>query len=75
VQVVGWINSVGTLTYRKDVKTHGTKRVIEGEYASGQRVLLIEDVVTTGASIVQVWNGIKLKKSVFILQIKFKLFK
>ena len=31
-------------------KKFGTKKLIEGEFSAGQRALVIEDVVTTGAS-------------------------
>ncbi len=35
---------------RKDVKDHGTKSAIEGSVQAGDRVLIIDDVITTGAS-------------------------
>jgi orotate phosphoribosyltransferase len=35
---------------RKSQKTHGTGNVIEGPVKAGQRVLVVEDVITTGAS-------------------------
>lgn len=35
---------------RKDVKDHGTKSAIEGNVAAGERVLIIDDVITTGGS-------------------------
>jgi orotate phosphoribosyltransferase len=35
---------------RKDVKNHGTKSAIEGSVKAGERVLIIDDVITTGAS-------------------------
>ena len=38
---------------RKDRKDHGTKNLIEGIYKAGDRVLLIEDVTTTGSSILE----------------------
>jgi len=37
-------------TVRKEAKEHGTKRVIEGPFQAGDRVAIIEDVITTGAS-------------------------
>ena len=40
------------LIVRKDAKTHGTERRVEGVYERGQRVCLVEDVVTTGGAAV-----------------------
>ena len=36
---------------RKEAKTHGTGRQIEGEWKSGEKVVVIEDVVTSGGSL------------------------
>lgn len=36
---------------RKEVKSYGTGRAVEGIYASGDRVVIIEDLVTTGGSV------------------------
>lgn len=35
---------------RKDVKDHGTKSAIEGSVRPGEKVVIIDDVITTGAS-------------------------
>ena len=35
---------------RKDVKDHGTKSAIEGNIIPGEKVVIIDDVITTGAS-------------------------
>jgi len=35
---------------RKEAKDYGTKRVIEGKFAAGETVVLIDDVITDGAS-------------------------
>lgn len=40
------------LFLRKKPKTYGTKKIIEGEFLKGDSVVLIEDVVTTGQSVV-----------------------
>lgn len=37
-------------TVRKQAKTHGTGRRIEGCFAPGMAVVVVEDVITTGAS-------------------------
>ena len=38
------------LIIRKEAKKHGTAQFVEGPYAEGERVVLVEDVVTTGGS-------------------------
>lgn len=37
-------------TVRKEPKAHGTGRQIEGPVAAGDRVVIVEDVITTGGS-------------------------
>lgn len=37
-------------TVRKEAKAHGTGRLIEGPFRDGDRVAIIEDVITTGGS-------------------------
>jgi len=41
---------VRAFTVRKEAKTHGTGKLIEGPYQAGDRVVVIEDVITTGGS-------------------------
>lgn len=41
------------LLTRKEQKGYGTKNTIEGEYKKGDKVLLVEDTVTTGGSLLQ----------------------
>ena len=54
-------NSISVISYqrgkpvkafivRKDVKGHGTKGVIEGNVDEGERVVILDDVITTGGS-------------------------
>ncbi len=38
---------------RKDSKDHGTKKFVEGPVAPGMKVVIIDDVVTTGGSALQ----------------------
>lgn len=37
-------------TVRKEAKTHGTGKLIEGPFQAGDRVAVVEDVITTGGS-------------------------
>ena len=37
-------------TVRKEAKQHGTGKLVEGPYVAGDRVAVIEDVITTGGS-------------------------
>jgi orotate phosphoribosyltransferase len=41
---------VRAFTVRKQAKQHGTGRLIEGPFVSGDRVVVVEDVITTGGS-------------------------
>ena len=44
---------VRAFTVRKEAKTHGTGRRIEGPFEPGDAVVVIEDVITTGKSALQ----------------------
>jgi orotate phosphoribosyltransferase len=41
---------VRAFTVRKEPKTHGTGKLIEGPFRTGDRVVVIEDTITTGSS-------------------------
>jgi len=47
---------------RKDKREHGTGKEIEGEDISNKRVLVIEDVTTSGNSVVKTINTLRRKK-------------
>ena len=44
---------VDAFSVRKQPKDHGTGRRIEGNFAAGRRVVVIEDVITSGGSALQ----------------------
>jgi orotate phosphoribosyltransferase len=46
-------------TVRKEAKKHGTQRRIEGPFQAGDRVAVVEDVITTGASALQAAKAIR----------------
>jgi orotate phosphoribosyltransferase len=50
---------VRSFTVRKEAKQHGTGRLIEGPFASGDRVIVVEDVITTGGSALKAVEAIK----------------
>ncbi len=45
-------------TVRKEAKQHGTGRLIEGPFRNGDRVVVVEDVITTGKSALQAIDSI-----------------
>ncbi|ACK66315.1 orotate phosphoribosyltransferase [Rippkaea orientalis PCC 8801] len=38
---------------RKEIKAHGTRRLIEGEFNPGEKVVLIDDILITGKSVIE----------------------
>ena len=46
------------LLVRKESKGHGTKRQVEGNLTEGMRVLILEDVVTTGGSLLKAADAV-----------------
>jgi orotate phosphoribosyltransferase len=50
---------VQVFTVRKAVKDHGRQKRIEGNFASGDLVVVVDDVITTGGSTIQAINAIE----------------
>jgi orotate phosphoribosyltransferase len=46
-------------TVRKETKTHGTGKLLEGPFRQGDRVAVIEDVITTGSSALQAIDAVR----------------
>lgn len=46
-------------TVRKQAKAHGTGKLIEGPFESGDRVVVVEDVITTGTSTLQAIDAVQ----------------
>ena len=48
----GWRNVRGFFT-RKEQKTHGSGKLIEGHLAEGDKVIIVDDVATSGRSLIK----------------------
>jgi len=46
-------------TVRKEAKTHGTGKLLEGPFRKGDRVAVIEDVITTGGSALRAIDAVR----------------
>jgi orotate phosphoribosyltransferase len=46
-------------TVRKEAKGHGTGKLIEGPFKQGDRVAIIEDVITTGSSAIRAIEAVR----------------
>ena len=47
------------LIVRKEAKDYGTERLLEGAYSAGERVCLVEDVITTGGAAVEAVKALR----------------
>lgn len=53
-------------TVRKEMKTHGTGRLIEGPFISGDRVAIVEDVITTGGSALRAIEAVRKEHGIVV---------
>jgi orotate phosphoribosyltransferase len=61
--IVAYLNSM-PMAYVRQPKGHGTDSKIEGADVSGKRVLVVDDVSTTGGSIINSINIVKTQKGI-----------
>jgi orotate phosphoribosyltransferase len=50
---------IDAFSVRKEAKTHGTGKLIEGNFREGARVVVVEDVITSGGSALQAIAAVK----------------
>ena len=50
---------VRAFTVRKEAKQHGTGKLIEGPFREGDRVVVVEDVITTGGSALKAVDAVR----------------
>jgi orotate phosphoribosyltransferase len=50
---------VRAFTVRKETKAHGTGKLIEGPFRDGDRVAVVEDVITTGSSALRAVEAVR----------------
>lgn len=66
------INNKPWIYMRKEVKEYGTKKAIEGAYSEGEKVVMIDDMITNGLSKVESLkpleeNGLNIKDIVVLV--------
>ena len=52
-------HTLQTFSVRKTPKAHGLTKLIEGRFAAGNHVVVVDDVITTGGSTLQAIEGIE----------------
>ena len=50
---------IRAFTVRKEAKAHGTGKLVEGPFQPGDRVAIVEDVITTGGSALRAVEAIR----------------
>ena len=59
VTMLGQLTGLPTAFLRKEAKTYGTCRYAEGAELKGERVLMVEDVVSSGGAIIDTLNMLR----------------
>ena len=68
--VISTMKMIPMIMLRKEQKKYGTKKMIEGNIKPGNEIVLIDDILTTGTSIIEslgYLNEYKIKKVIILL--------
>lgn len=57
--VISVDSNIPMLIRRKEVKSYGTKKLIEGKFESGDKCVIIEDVIVIGTSVSETVNDLR----------------
>lgn len=57
---------VKAFTVRKEKKTHGAGKLIEGPFTPGDRVAIVEDVITTGGSALRAIEAVREERGIVV---------
>ena len=52
-------STLQTFIVRKEAKTHGRHKLVEGNFSAGHSVVIVDDVITTGGSTLQAIDAIE----------------
>jgi orotate phosphoribosyltransferase len=58
-QPVSGLVALRAFTVRKEAKSHGTGKLVEGPFRRGDRVCVIEDTITTGGSALRAVSALR----------------
>jgi orotate phosphoribosyltransferase len=59
VTILSSLTGIPALFVRKEAKTYGTMRLAEGGDPAGRKVLLVEDVITTGGAVLNAASALR----------------
>lgn len=59
---ISLVSDLPAVLLRKEKKAHGTGKTVEGEFAEGEKCLVIEDVTTTGGSLLNAATQLRNEK-------------
>ncbi|MCK9230132.1 MAG: orotate phosphoribosyltransferase [Syntrophales bacterium] len=61
LSIISWQRGrpIKSFVVRKDAKSHGTQSALEGNVEAGERVIVLDDVITTGGSTIQAIHRVR----------------